>query len=146
MEFDVFQYDSTSTDKRHSCWYIKEQIRKEQDLLKQDRSYFYDTYKSGDKFIAENEGEVLGFGIITTDVPYLAILAVDPNFQDMGVGSTLVSEMINKYGELSCHTRISNDSALEFYKSLEFEIEGTENSYYRDGENAVFLTFSKSTE
>jgi len=56
----------------------------------------------------------------------------------MSVGSSLVSEIINKYGELSCHTRISNDSALEFHKSLEFEIEGTENSHYRDGETLYF--------
>lgn len=123
------------------AWTIKENIREQNDLLKQKKDFFRDTYKKGTKYILKYEQNIIGFGVIYDG--YIALLGVDPDYQGSGYGSKLLDKMKSNENKLTCHTRISNEKAVDFYKSREFEIDKRIVSYYCDGEDAYHLKYKR---
>jgi ribosomal-protein-alanine N-acetyltransferase len=62
----------------------------------------------------------------------------------LGIGRLLMETVIEKlksYGvlEVWLEVRVSNISAIEFYKKLGFKRSGYAPSYYSDGEDAIIL-------
>lgn len=121
------------------AWRIKENIREQNDLLKQKKNFFRDTYRKGVKYILSYEENIIAFGVIYNG--YIALLGVDPNHQESGYGSKLLEKIKSDENKLTCHTRVSNKKAVEFYESKEFKIDKRIVSYYCDGEDAYYLKY-----
>lgn len=71
-------------------------------------------------------------------------IAVLPEYQHKGVGSTLVKEVIKKMRldrikECYLEVRTSNAPAIIMYKKLGFQTVRTKRGYYADGEDAYVM-------
>lgn len=74
---------------------------------------------------------------------------VDNTYRRQGVGRTLMEDLIERAARadlrvLVCETQNTNVPAIQFYRSLGFEIEGVDLSYYTNldvaiGEVAIFM-------
>jgi ribosomal-protein-alanine N-acetyltransferase len=116
--------------------------------------------------IAENNGETVGYIMcrIETGIPSFKILgitkkghiisiAVLPEHQKKGLGFSLVQRAMQAmmgYNAKECYleVRTSNQSAVELYKKLGFEVIRTIKNYYADREDALVMAkhLSSSTE
>ncbi|MDZ7542793.1 ribosomal-protein-alanine N-acetyltransferase, partial [Clostridium perfringens] len=74
-------------------------------------------------------------------------IAVHPNYRKLGVGSKLLSSLINICDDLSCslinlEVRASNISAQNLYKKFSFIENGLRKGYYEDTkEDAILMTY-----
>ena len=123
-----------------AAWELKERIRREEDVLKQRKSFFKYAYTDGTchLILIPETDELVAFAT-TRSNGYLLFLAVSPDFRDLGFGRELVSAVADQYGAVTCHARVSNEPALEFYDRLGFEIIRRINNYYEDGGDAYYL-------
>jgi len=98
--------------------------------------------KSADYFVYEENGEVLGVALVLKNegrighVRFLGPVLVHPERSGRGIGSSLVKTIFSKCLdegatriELTCD--VTNEAAVEFYKKLGFETEGTLRNYLR---------------
>lgn len=125
-----------------NTWMIKENIRQKNNLLRQRKEFFEKTYMDSIKYIAKDNDKVIGFSMIIDD-NYIALFGVAPRLQNKGIGSKLLDLIKNDYDNLSCHTRISNNSALDFYESHGFAIQNVINNYYKNNEDAYYLKYKE---
>jgi len=77
---------------------------------------------------------------------HLVSIAVLKNYRRLGIATTLLShsmKKIKKYkiDEYVLEVRISNFEATNLYKRFNFITHSTKEKYYRDGENAYYMTF-----
>lgn len=126
----------------NSSWDVKQEINSKQDLLNQNKRFFHDTYLYGDSYIAVEDDMIVGFGIVIRN-SYLALLGVKPNEQGRGIGKRIMKEILDDYNELTCHTRVTNDRAIDFYRELGFDIDEIERDYYKNNENAAVMKFEE---
>lgn len=98
-------------------------------------------------FVAERNCLVVGYVIfrILGGKGHILALATDPRYRKRGIGRTLMEHIINYLRERGIReawleVRISNKSAIEFYKRMGFKEVGVTSSYYSDGEDAVILS------
>lgn len=123
------------------CWDIKQEVLKEQGLLRQGKKFYSDTYVRSDSYvIKDKKNAILGFALISGK-NYLALLAVRPENQGEGLGTRLIEHLKSEYNVIYCHTRESNEDAINFYKSNNFFVDDIEGRYYEDGENAYILRY-----
>lgn len=141
MQLNIEKIPSGGIRYVSDIWRIKENIQEENDLLKQKKKFFRDTYKKGKKYILRKDNSIVGFGVVYDG--YIALLGIEPEYQGLGYGSKLLDEIKSEENKLFCHTRESNKKALEFYKSKDFEIDKRIVSYYCDGEDAYYLKYKK---
>lgn len=82
---------------------------------------------------------VVGEGSITN-------IAVNPNYRGNGIGSKLLSSLINLCSDLNCtlinlEVRESNYPAQNLYKKYGFIVDGIRKAYYEDNkENAILMS------
>jgi len=76
----------------------------------------------------------------------LSHVAVGDGYQDMKIGSSLISgaeEKIKEFGKatnkVEIHLSVNEEAAMPFYKKLGFKVEGEVISHYRSGEMVYFL-------
>ena len=105
------------------------------DLCENERSF---------SFVAEQNGEVIGYILGWYIEPELHIgnIAVKKSAQSNGVGSFLVSQMLNSvngYEVVYLEVRESNQIAQKMYQKFGFKSVYSRKSYYNDGENAVIM-------
>ena len=95
-------------------------------------------------FVYEKDGEVVGFYIISTiaDLVEIFTIAVDKNYREEGIGSKLLSHLIN-YAESVGATEIwleastKNIAAVNLYQKYGFKIQSIRKNYYqKTGEDA----------
>jgi len=77
---------------------------------------------------------------------HLVSIAVLKNYRRLGIATTLLShsmKKIKKYkiDEYVLEVRISNFEATNLYKRFNFITHSIKEKYYRDGENAYYMTF-----
>jgi [ribosomal protein S18]-alanine N-acetyltransferase len=90
-------------------------------------------------------GKLLGYSICSryADVWHLMNIAVDPPWRRRGIGSTLLTALIERAGPGESYTlevRPSNPGAIALYERFGFRTAGTRPRYYRDtGEDAVIM-------
>lgn len=121
------------------AWDVKQEIYEEQDILAQDYSFFERVYRQCDVYLAQSgEDTIIGFVMIDS-FNYMPFLGVHPEYQERGIGKALLDELFDVRSVISCHTRVSNDSAVNFYESQGFRISGRLVDYYDDGESAYEL-------
>ena len=122
-----------------AAWALKERVRAEEDLLKQQRGFFSNAYKRATvSLYVSATDDLVGFAAARRD-GYILFLAVDPNYRGEGYGAKLVCDVAENARTVSCHARTTNDNALEFYRHLGFRIERRIDNYYEDGGAAYYL-------
>ncbi len=134
-----------SSRKESEVWNLKEKIRSSDNVLRQDRSYFSRTYRRQRAYIVIESNELIGFGIVRSD-GYISLLGVKKSFRRKGVGKKIISNIYVDYDAISCHTRIENKSAIQFYEGLGFEIKAKVNRYYNDGGSAYYLVKNNNSD
>lgn len=120
------------------AWDLKERIRVEEGLLKQRWGFFADAYRRATVHAYFDGDTLIGFAAARRD-GYLLFLGIDPAYRGEGFGERLVAAVAEDAGKVSCHARVSNENALEFYQYLGFEIVRRIDNYYEDGADAYYL-------
>ena len=122
------------------AWRLKERIRQQEDVLQQRKNFFSSAYERSTVYlyVDETRDRLIGFAAVRRD-GYILFLAVDPDYRDEGFGRRLVANVADDYSTVTCHARTTNESALEFYRSLGFEVKRRVNNYYEDGGDAYYL-------
>lgn len=130
------------SDDRHleDAWRVKERIRREDGVLAQGRGFFVTQYRRSTVYVVlgSDADEVAAFGIVRPD-GYLSLLGVAPDHRRQGLGSRLLERAAADHDRITCHTRVTNESAVGFYLSQGFVVENRIEGYYRDGTDAYEL-------
>lgn len=142
---DIKRIDEFNSEFAQHCWEIKEDISEEQNLLNQNKDFFMHTYHHGNCLVLFDKEQPVGFSIMRGR-DYLALLGVKPEKQSLNFGTVLLDELKDEYDNIKCHTRVSNTVAVQFYKNNGFNDIGNEYDYYENGEDAVILSYSSSSE
>lgn len=121
-----------------SAWALKEQIRANEDLLKQRHGFFANAYRRSSVYCFVDGDTLVGFAAARSD-GYILFLAVNPDYRGEGYGERLVAAVVDEAGKASCHARRTNENAVEFYEHLGFSVERDIDNYYEDGEGAYYL-------
>lgn len=123
------------------AWDLKERIRREEGVLRQQRSFFRDAYRRSTVYALVEPGvdeTLVGFAAARRD-GYVLFLAVAPEYRGEGLGRRLVAEVAEDYNSVTCHARTTNEAALTFYDSVGFEIQRRVDNYYEDRGDAYYL-------
>jgi ribosomal-protein-alanine N-acetyltransferase len=122
------------------AWELKERIREDEGVLRQRKRFFRSAYERSTVFmyVDESEDTLIGFAAVRRD-GYILFLAVDSEYRGQGFGKRLVASVAEEYGTVSCHARTTNSDALDFYRSLDFEVRRRVDAYYEDGGDAYYL-------
>lgn len=107
---------------------------------------FYNDWQDG-FIVAEENKETVGLIIGSIPEPTRArilILVVEEPFRNRGIGTELLNAFLHEciiraIKLVSLEVRISNLSAIEFYKKRGFQITRTIPHYYRDGEDGYVM-------
>ena len=126
-----------------AAWKLKERIRREEDVLKQRRSFFVDAYRRASCKLLFEDDVLAGFVSIRRD-GYILFLAVSPDFRASGYGERLVAEAARDHDSVTCHARSTNQNAIAFYQHIGFDIERRIDNYYEDGGNAYYLRLGET--
>ncbi|MFC6836702.1 ribosomal protein S18-alanine N-acetyltransferase [Halomarina ordinaria] len=100
--------------------------------------------------VAEVGGRVAGYVVADVtpnfghDVGHVKDIAVHPEFQGRGIGTTLLERALATLaavgaGSVKLEVRASNEEAIRLYRRHGFEYRRTIPRYYGDGENALVL-------
>lgn len=125
-------------DYLQEAWDLKESIRREEGLLKQRWGFFADAYRRATVHAYFDGDTLVGFAAARRD-GYLLFLGIHPDYRGQGLGERLVAKVLDDAGKVSCHARMSNQNALEFYQYLGFDIVRQIDNYYEDGADAYYL-------
>ncbi|MCS4542308.1 MAG: ribosomal protein S18-alanine N-acetyltransferase [Euryarchaeota archaeon] len=112
-------------------------------------SRYYGITPSG-FLVAEIDGLVVGYvvGIIGTirwkGEGYILAIAVDPSYRKKGIGTVLMTNIINRLKSRGAkrvylEVKASNSAAQYFYSKLGFKEIGVEKGHYPDGEDALVM-------
>ena len=89
------------------------------------------TRRKGAHIVAERAHRVVGHGGVAflADDAHVTSIAVDPQHHRLGVGTTLMEELIELSaarvsGAITLEVRVSNESAIALYERLGFESAG----------------------
>ncbi len=131
------------TNYLRAAWQLKERVRREENVLRQDRSFFSDQYRRGYDYLTLDAGgsTALGFAVVRPD-GYLSLLGVDPDHRRRGIGTRILDRIRADFDRVTCHTRVENDAAVAFYTSRGFVVADKIPFYYRDGAAAYKLTLA----
>jgi len=85
-------------------------------------------YEARSATIAEIDDQVVGYQISTcsSNVGHLARLAVDPAYQNKGVGSALLGDVLDQFQrqgivQVTVNTQLRNKASLELYEKFGFK-------------------------
>lgn len=120
------------------AWTLKERIREEEGILKQQWHFFSNSYRTAAVYVLQLCDDLVGFCAARSD-GYILFLAVAPEHRGRGFGRRLVEHVATDYETVTCHARASNEAALGFYESIGFEITRRIENYYADGGDAYHL-------
>lgn len=121
------------------AWLLKERIREEENLLKQQWNFFSTAYRrSTVHCYVTSDDDIVAFIAVRRD-GYVLFLAVAPEYRSEGFAEQLVATVADEHDTVTCHARTSNENALGFYQHLGFEIDRHIDGYYEDGGSAYYL-------
>ncbi|MWV40247.1 N-acetyltransferase [Natrialba sp. INN-245] len=127
-----------SDDFVDEAWQLKEEINRQEGVLKQRYDFFTDAYRRSKVHCYVREGELIGFAAVRRD-GYVLFLAVSRECRGRGIGKRLIARVADDHDTITCHARTSNENALQFYEHLGFEIKRRIDNYYEDGGDAYYL-------
>ncbi|SDC46171.1 N-acetyltransferase [Natrinema hispanicum] len=120
------------------AWQLKEEINRQEDVLKQRYDFFTDAYRRSKVYCYVQDEALIGFAAVRRD-GYILFLAVSPAHRGEGIGKRLIAHVADDHETITCHARTSNENALQFYEHLGFEIKRRIDNYYEDGGDAYYL-------
>lgn len=129
------------------AWELKERIRDAEGVLRQRRGFFTDAYRRSTVYALLERGAeetLVGFAATRRD-GYILFLAVDPDYRGEGFGRQLVAEVAEDHSSVTCHARTTNQTALDFYDGVGFEIQRRVESYYEDRGDAYYLRLGEDS-
>lgn len=95
-------------------------------------------------------GEILGYGIyqVILSEGHLLNLAIHPHFQNKGMGSYLLDQIIADVSERGAQSfylevRVSNQYARHLYEKKGFKALMLREKYYADGEAALIMILNR---
>ena len=147
---DLFKEEYKLDFKALNLQWIKKYFRVEEEdrkLLENPKSYVID--RGGQIFFAINDGKAIGTAamvLVEESIFELSKMAVDPNYQGLGIGRRIVDECIKfaKYHKAQEIFLITNDKllpALELYRSSGFELdENYDDNRYERGNTKMKLS------
>lgn len=138
--------DRGNDDYVDAAWELKEQIRKQDGVLRQRRGFFTDAYRRSRVYlyVDGSRDRLIGFAAVRSD-GYTLFLAVDERYRGHGFGKRLIARVSEDYGSVTCHARATNGEAIEFYEHLGFERRRRIENYYEDGGDALYLKLGDDT-
>ena len=93
-----------------------------------------------------HQGELIAYAIyqVIFEEGHLLNLATDDKFQRQGMGSMILSEVIEDCRSrraltLFLEVRVSNQAAQDLYKKISFKPLMLRENYYSDGESALMM-------
>jgi len=109
---------------------------------------FYETCSDG-FIVAQINGLIVGFvvGFLTSETTgRIFSLAVLPAYQNRGIGSSLLKDIIEVFrgirvSEIILEVRLGNMKAKRFYERHGFITTDVIEKYYNDGESAYLMRF-----
>jgi len=132
--------DRGSDEYVDAAWRLKEDIRREEDVLRQRRGFFRSAYRRSPLYlyIDRYSDTLVGFASVRRD-GYVLFLAVASAYRGHGFGKRLIARVAEDYGTVTCHARATNEDAISFYKHIGFEVRRRIDNYYEDGGDAYYL-------
>lgn len=110
------------------------------------RGSFYYHVKNSLLYLAEIEGQIVGYILVLTKrkIPKIYSLGVSPAFRKRGISHTLITnamQTLSRQGakSLSLEVRSDNQNAIAIYKDLQFEKVREIPSFYRDNCSAYVM-------
>lgn len=99
-------------------------------------------------FVCTDSGRVLGYiGMnFVLDEGYIYNVAVDENFRNRGIATSLINELVtfakkNSFSFLTLEVRASNEKAISLYSDFGFIKAGERKNYYSEPtEDAILMT------
>ena len=97
--------------------------------------------------VAEYNGKVIGYvmAYLRPDLEgHVMSIAVDPDYRGRGIGSALLSEVIERLAArgakwIGLEVRVSNENAIKLYERFGFKKIKRVTGYYSDGEDAYYM-------
>mgnify|MGYP003293615984 CR=1 FL=1 len=99
--------------------------------------------------VVEDEQKVVGFidFLITFNSSTIMQIAVTSNYRGKGIATQLLAEMEKSFPKeidemvetITLEVRESNEAAKALYLKNGYEIVTVKQSYYKDGENAIYM-------
>jgi ribosomal-protein-alanine N-acetyltransferase len=130
--------------------------------LPEDYPYFFyksilDNYPESFLVACNDTGKIIGYimwrvertpaihSLKLINKGHLVSIAVLKNCRRLGVASALLAKSMknikkHKINEFVLEVRVSNYTAINLYKKFNFNTHSIKEKYYRDGENAYFMT------
>ena len=125
------------------AWRLKEQIRRQEGVLKQRQQFFFSAYRRSRSHLLVDGDRLAGFACVRHD-GYILFLAVAGWARGEGYGTELVRRAKRDHDRVSVHVRVSNAGAIGFYETLGFHQVRRITSYYEDGGDAYYLRLGES--
>jgi len=88
----------------------------------------------------------VGFAAVYNDKLHLMTFFIDPKYQNLKYGYSLLKYVLKFYRKLSLHVRVGNDKALKLYTNIGFNIQKTIENYYETtnvNEDAYLMEYTK---
>lgn len=130
--------------------------------LPEDYPYFFyksilDNYPESFLVACNDIGKVIGYimwrvertpaihSLKLINKGHLVSIAVLKNYRRLGIASTLLANSMKylkkyKIHEFVLEVRVSNYTAINLYRKFNYTTNSIKEKYYRDGENAYFMT------
>ncbi len=128
--------------------YMDKTVNPYMSFPKMSKEEFLPVFKNfvNELLLHEEDSNILALIALTrlphrsSHVAYIHKLAINPDFQNKGLGGKLFAAVISEFKEkgvkrLELKVESDNHNAIKFYKKMGFQIEGTLKGYFnREGE------------
>ena len=137
-------------------------IKVNEEELPEDYPYFFyksilDNYPESFLIAQNSQGKIVGYimwrvekspsfdSLRYINKGHLVSIAVSGEYRKRGIAKSLLTNSIQaikryKVHEYVLEVRVSNYNAIKLYEQFNFQIANIKKNYYRDGENAYFMT------
>jgi len=136
-------------DEIETLWQIDQSCFTYDIAFSPDIFYYHLLIRSDPAFVAERNGQILGFIMTATqsnengeDAGLVVTIDVIEQERRNGIGAGLMSKVEKEHKDSGANSMIlqvsvDNDSAINFYKKLGYREEGSYLNYYGDGKHAL---------
>ena len=102
-------------------------------------------------FVCKKDNEIVGYILgcpnfldEKPDEIILMSIAIEKEHRRKGIAKNLIKLFLREVGKKRCILQVrESNKAIKLYESLGFKSEGLHQKYYKDGENAVMMSYQK---
>ena len=102
-------------------------------------------------FVCKKDNEIVGYILgcpnfldEKPDEIILMSIAIEKEHRRKGIARSLIKLFLREVGKKRCILQVrESNKAISLYESLGFKSEGLHQKYYKDGENAVMMSYQK---